>query len=220
MQKVILLSLFLLPQLFFGQQVEKQIKVFKEAMNYNDYTAATQAVYNILAEGEKYEGWRDTLAYLYFNRGGYMQCARVSNDILSKNPNNLAALEMLAVSEQSTGFLKESLGHYVELYGKSKNIYHLYEISTLQYSLQSYQDALATITTLLSDPSIEEKKIAINVNQNQRQTVGMRAAVYNIQGVVYKALGEKEKAQTSFQAAIKLEPEFILPKNNLEYLDK
>lgn len=203
-----------------AQSFESREKVYRMALQNNDLTVATQAVYDILALDNKHDNWKDTLAMLYFQRGGFDQCRRISGSVLESHPDNIGMLELKAVSEQSIGFFKEALVSYEKLYKETKNIFHLYEIATIHYTLKQYDDAEKVISQLLSDPAIENEKINLSIGANQTQDALLRAAVYNLQGVVALEKGDSDRAKQSFNAASKLDPEFVLPKNNLEFIGK
>lgn len=203
-----------------GQSFEQCQKIYQLGLEYNDLTVATNAVYDIIALDKKYESWKDTLAILYFQRGGYDQCRRIAGEILEKQPKNTALLELKAVSEQSLGFLKDAMASYTILYSETQNVFHLYEMTTIQYSMKDLDGAEKSVSQLLSNPSIENEKISLSIGPNQNQEAVLRAAVFNLQGVIALEKGDAARARQSFNAALKIDPEFVLPKNNIDYLDK
>ena len=60
----------------------------------------------------------------------------------------------------------------------------------------------------------------MNVGQGYTQKVPYKAAALNIKGVIAKQLNENSAAEALFKESLKVMPDFVLPKVNLEDLKK
>ena len=196
------------------------VKTYNLAMGYNDLVVATQSVYEILSVDSTNLAWKDTLARLFLIRGAFDQAVFVGKELLTKSPDDIRLIELVAVSLQSAGNAKESLEYYEKLYPKTQNLYHLYQIIVLQYSLARLGECSANIDLLLKNPDSEKGTIEVNVGQGYTQKVPFKAAALNIKGVIAKQLNENSAAEALFNEALKVMPDFILPKGNLDDLKK
>ena len=123
---------------------------------------------------------------------------------------------MYAISLSSLNKNKESLEQYEALFAKTKSSFHAYQIAVLQYVLKRFGECETTVGIILNDPKSMEQKVSINADQNTNQQVPIKAAAYNIRGVMLKEMNKKDEAMESFQEALKLFPEFALAKANIE----
>jgi tetratricopeptide (TPR) repeat protein len=177
-----------------AESIQTYRKIYDTALNYNDFT----------------------LAALYFQRGAWPQVVLLTTELLTGNPSNIGALELRAVANQSLGRAKESLEDYESLYKQNKNPYHLYEIASLQLAMKRFGECEQSVRQLLSDMSIKDKEIAITVQDGRSQQVPLAAAAMNMNGVLDLEQGKKDSAKGHFENAIKVFPEFLLAKNNLD----
>lgn len=188
-------------------------KIYSQAMQYGDLGVAINTVYTILALGGE-GSYKDTLAYLYFNAGKNVQAILVADDILAEQPNNTTMLEITAISQQNLGLVKEALANYEKLYTLSPDIYHMYSIATLQYSLKRFGECGNTIDQIIKSED-NVKPIKITNNNGQSQEVPIKAACLNMLGVMALELKQTDVAMKSFQEAIKIAPDFALANGNL-----
>ena len=113
-----------------------QEKIYKKAARYGDLGVAKNALYTMMELKPENTFLMDTLAILYFQSQAYVQSVLVTNEILEKDPSKISALEIKAISESALGYGKEALNDYEKLYAKTQNVYHLYQIASLQYQLK------------------------------------------------------------------------------------
>jgi tetratricopeptide (TPR) repeat protein len=192
---------------------------YRTSLSFGDAVVAKQALYNMIALKPENTKLKDTLAILYLNLGQVQQSLMLSKEIISTSADNLPILEIKAISEQNLGLSKDALATYENLYEKSKNIFHLYQIATLQYELKRLAECNQSVDQILGSPESEKNEININTGrQNQQQKVPLKAAAYNIKGVLAMDLNENAIAKASFEEALKIAPEFVLAKNNLEFI--
>jgi tetratricopeptide (TPR) repeat protein len=193
--------------------------VYKNALKYSDLTVAKDAVYKMMAINPSDKSLRDTLLYLYFSGGSFGQCVLLSRELLAENPSRSNILEVKAVSEQNLGLVKEALESYEKLYATSKNLFHLYQVSVLQYQLKRYGECNNNIETILKDEKSMAEKVSINVGQAS-QEVSLKAAALNIRGVMLLEGKRDEEAKKCFEEALKIQPDFDLAKNNFTLTQK
>lgn len=195
-------------------------KMYRSSLQFGDYQVAKQSLYAMIAIKPEATALKDTLALLYINMGQVAQALLVSKEILEKSPDNINIIEVKAVSEQNLGLSKDALATYESLYGKTKNVYHLYQIATLQYELKRMAECNQSIDLILATPEIEKKELNVSTGQrNQQQKVDLKSAVLNIKGVLAMELKENAIAKTLFEQALKSAPDFVLAKNNLEFVN-
>ena len=193
--------------------------ILNNSLEFNDLAVATQATYALMAL-EPDNGFRiDTLTAIYFQRGAYPQVVMVGSKILETRPDDLKITEMVAISKAQLGASMEALTDYESLFKQSNDIFHLYEIASLQYTVRRYGECETSIQRLLTSPEVADKEVTLNFKQGS-QNVPMKAAVYNLYGVLQLDQGNKEAAIGHFKQAVQLFPEFFLAKNNLDALQQ
>lgn len=196
-------------------------KVYQTAISYGDYLAAGDAIYNEWAINPADSlSYKDTLANLYFIRGQFIQTIVLGKDILNKKPDDLRLMELVAASDQNVNNLKEALDYYQKIYGKTHDLFHLYQIATIQFGLARVGECQQTIDQIVADTGSTHQKIQITVGQGQTQNVPYKAAALNIRGVILKGLNNNTDAKKAFQDALNVDADFVLAKNNLQDVTK
>ena len=220
MKKLLLSLLFVAGISVTNAQMSKEmnqaLKIYDQAKAYNDMSMVRAAIYDLIVIDAKNETWKDSLAYVYFGAGEYVSAVLVATDILSKGSKD-NILELKALSEQQLGLAKEALSSYETLFKSTGKSYFLYQVATIQYQLKRYGECEMTINALLNDAKSAEEKVVINLGK-QKQETSMLAALYNIKGVMYKDLGQVEEAKKAFGKSAEIDPEFVLPKANLNVI--
>ncbi len=196
-----------------------QKDVYNLGIKYGDVNAARNALFTLIALDPNDYSLLDSLAYLYFDYQRHTSVILVCRDILSRDPNNLAAIEMSAISFENLSLKDKALEQYESLNLKNDNIYTLYKIAVLQLDLGRYVESNTNIGILLKNEEAQTAKIDMNTEQGPKE-IQLKAAVYNLKGLLEDRQGQKEAAKASFNEALKLEPDFTMAKNNLEDLDK
>jgi len=202
-----------------SNQVELEKQKLKQALIYGDQSTATNMMYNIIAlEGEK-SVYKDSLAYLYFNRRSYLSCFLATEDALKNNPNNIEILEMNAFSIEALGAYDKAIESYKKLLITSNNNYHAYKVASLQFELKKFDEAYASIKKAELLPDNGTENITFSVNQNYNQPVPLKAAIVYLKGLTELNLDDKVATKASMQKAIQLFPEFVLAKEVLSNLE-
>jgi tetratricopeptide (TPR) repeat protein len=223
MKKLIFTSLFALilgsGMLVAQDAFEVQSRVYKTALKNYDLQAATIALYNMQALKPERTDLNDSLALLYFAGERYAQAYLIGEEIVKADPKRTDILEVVAVSKQNLGLVKEALADYEKLYAAEKSVYYLYQQATLQYQLKRYGECVASLDQIISNPEAEKQKVSIRLQQGS-QEVPMKAAAYNVKGICAMELNQEEAARQNFNEAIKLYPDFVLAKGNLDIINK
>lgn len=196
-----------------------QIRAYKAALKNYDLPSATVALYNMIALKPERSDLQDSLALIYFGSERYAQAYLVGEQILQNNPKRDDMLELVAVSKQNLGMIKESLSDYEKLYNDQKTLFYLYQMATLQYQLKRYGECVASLDQIIGDPKAEKEKVNIRM-QNGNQEVPMKAAAYNVKGICAMELNQPEAAKENFKKALEIYPDFTLAKGNLDNLNK
>lgn len=226
--------MLLLPMASFSQAVGKvaptqkkeaeaakdlEEKIYSKAIMYGDYMVAKNALYSLMAKYPERFNYLDSLTRLYFSVGSYAQCVLTGRDFLSKEPENMMILEMLAISENTLERHKEALADYEKLYAKSKNLFHAYQIAVINYTLKRYEEARIVQDEIINHPKSSKDSLQIMIDSKDAQYIAFKAAAYNLKGVTQKDQRLFNEAKQSFEEALKISPSFRLAKNNLESLN-
>ena len=198
---------------------EVQNRAYKLALKNYDLPSATVALYGMIALKPERTDLQDSLVLIYFGNERYAQAYFVGQEILKNNPQRNDILELVAVSKQNLGLIKEALADYEQLYNKQKAIFYLYQMATLQYQLKRYGKCVASLDQIIADAKSEKEKVNIRM-QNGSQEVPMKAAAFNVKGICAIELNQPDAAKENFKKAIELFPDFALAKGNLENINK
>ena len=198
---------------------EVQSRFYKSALKNYDLQAATVALYNMQALKPERTDLNDSLALLYFAGERYAQAYLIGEGIVKADPKRTDMLELVAVSKQNLGLIKESLSDYEKLYNEEKSVYYLYQIATLQYQLKRYGECVASLDQIIGNPESEKQKVNIRM-QGGNQDVVMKAAALNVKGICAMELNQEDAAKDNFNKAIQLAPDFVLAKGNLDLIAK
>ncbi len=199
-----------------SEAYKQQLNVYQYALRFNDVAVAKTALYNMLAIDPSSTSLLDSLAYFYYDYQQFASSLLVARDILAVNSNHLPALEIQAVSYEKLGLYDQALSNYESLYLKRNNPYTLYKIGMLQFDLKRHNESKTSLDILLGNAEVDSLKVVLNEGAGQEQKeIPMKAALHNFQGMNHLELGNKDAAKQSFEAALKLAPEYKMAKDNL-----
>lgn len=193
----------------------RQVSIYNQALRLNDLSVARNAVYQIMALRPTADNWNDTLCMLYFSEDMYVQTILTGEKVLKNNPTKITINELVAISYDRLGALKESLEIYQTMLKQQNEIRFQYNILTLEYRLKRLGECLATAESIIARPEALTDMVRITVSDQYYQDVSYAAAVYNILGLVSVELNLKEQAERYFQKSMEIAPDFVLSQNNL-----
>ncbi len=196
------------------------VKVYLQAARYQDPLTKIYALHHRIASEGPAFALLDTLAQAYFEAGFYRQAIAVVDELLPQQPRNASLVEIKALSYYYLQDLKKSVESYENLYDITSDPLHLYQVITLQFNLQRYGECQANIDKLFSLPETAQAQVRIANPDGQSQTVPLRAAAYNVRGVIFRLQKDYAKAKEAFEKALQIAPDFLLAKGNLEDMQK
>ncbi|MEM7104998.1 MAG: hypothetical protein AAF502_17810 [Bacteroidota bacterium] len=199
------------------QQKEKLEARYHMAIKYADLSIATQAAHDMMVYFPAETSWRDTLVRLYFARKAFPQTILLAEEILETNPNDAKVMALVANAYRAVGNDKAALSQFESLYKNTGDIYHLYEVANVQYNLERVGECADTAKKLLAHQDIDSKMVELRFN-NQNQSVPLKAAVINLQGVLAKDSGNRVEAEALFKQALQIFPGYLLARGNLDSL--
>jgi len=195
------------------------IRMYQQGKHVGDAAIQFDALHAMLAREPKNIAVKDSLAVLYFQSRMYGPSMVLTNDLIEEEPESARFLEMRAVSQNSLGLLDDALVSYEKLLSVDPNPYYAYQIATLQYGLNKYDLAEASVDNMLA-ADLGSQQVNINTANGRAQTVPMKAALLNIKGVLRKDVHQDlAEAKQYFQLAMAEAPEFKLAANNLRLIE-
>ncbi len=200
-------------------EYKREKQVYNQGLKYGDVNVARNALYNLMALDPQDISLLDSLAFLYFDYQRHTSCILVCLDLLSINPDNLAALEMSAISYENLGLKDKALERYESIYLKRNNVFTLYKVAALQFELDRLVESMTNVSILLEHQDSKDAKITLSSQQGGAQEIQILAAVYNLKGLIEKQQDKKDAARVSFNEALAIAPDFSLAKTNLESLE-
>jgi tetratricopeptide (TPR) repeat protein len=200
--------------------------MFATAMQHRDIGSAIMAGnYVVTIEGDK-STYLDSLAYLYLAANQVESCQIVCQRILKNDPEKLSIVELKGRCLIAENRIFDAIAAYEMLFKKTNNIAFGFALARLQYTGKRLAEALATTNKALILNGEDDKKEKMNVaevagNKGQTQQIFIKAALHNLRGLIVYDLDpnvNKKEAATCFEEALKLEPTYILAKQNKETL--
>jgi tetratricopeptide (TPR) repeat protein len=192
---------------------------YRMAIQYNDFTEAKSALYNLILLEPQNDSIRYNLAYIYFDASQYPSTILACKDILTLNPNHLGALELSGISFENLGLKDKALPNYEKIYMLSNSLNSLYKMAFLQYDLKKYAECGVNIDILLENKELGNAMVVFADENNTSKEYPMEVAVLNLKGLVNKEIGNIDIAKQSFEAALAISPDFVLAKSNLAELE-
>ncbi len=190
------------------------------ARKYNDDIVAKDAMYSMIAMDPTDDSLKLQLSYYYFESSQFASSLFSSGDIVVRNPDNLDALRINAMSYERMGVKDKAIDSYESLYLKSSDIGVLYQVAVLQFDLKRFTECTTNLDIVIKDPQAKALKLNFVKSDTEQQDVPMEAAAYNVKGMVEKQLGNKEEAAKNFNKALEIQPDFTLVLQNLKDLDE
>jgi tetratricopeptide (TPR) repeat protein len=200
-------------------EFETQYKVYRQSLQYLDLQSAATAVLHMIALKPERKEFRDSLMYVYFTAEKFSQAFLVGESILKDKPDSKDVLEVVALSKQQIGMVKEALPDYEKLYQLSKDLFYLYQIAGIQYQLKRMGECQASVDQIISDKDAATRKVTITNSDRSSEEVSFLAAALNIKSLCLLDMGQTEQAKNTLNEVIKLEPGFRLAAANLRAIE-
>ncbi len=198
----------------------RQYQIYMAATKYSDSEIARGALYNMLMLNPAgANAIADSLAQMYLEENMFASAAILSQDILAGNPNSETAQEVGAYAFEQIGLGDKALPLYESIYLRTNDVVTLYKISLIQFQLGNYVESKTNLDIILSKKEADEVKLYFPGADQQQQEVPLKAAVFNMKGLLAKAKENKEDATKYYKQAILLSPGFQMAIANLQELD-
>ena len=117
-----------------------------------------------------------------FSARRYAPCFMMASEVLERDPNHKEMLELKAISLESLGAYDKAAEAYKQLFAKTNNNYHGYNLAKLQFSTKKYEESLKTIEKIEKLNDTGKYKVTFSINQNHNQQVELLAAIYYLKG--------------------------------------
>lgn len=199
-------------------EIEKNKKIIKQALAYNDGSTVINSMYNIIALEGATTTYKDSLALMYYNVANYASCHIVAKELLVEQPTNTKLLEINAASLQLLGAKIESITAYEALFAQTNAMSHGYQLAILQFSMKRLFEAQETISKSLLSKDLPDLFTQFPIDKNQKQNVPIKAALYHLKALVAYELKDFATAVQGFKDALKIMPEFRAATENANAL--
>ncbi len=195
------------------------LKVYNQALTYNDANAAINALQNYIAVDNGIP-YKDTLSMLYFNVKSYYSSLLLAEEVYKAAPENVIAMARAAECYDELGDPKTATGLYEKVVPKTKSPYHIYKMGVCQYQLKRTIECEASARAAMADTTSKRIGVNFTMADGSQQAVPIDAAAANLLGVLKLDAKNFAGAKADFQQALKLFPDFAGAKGNLNVCDK
>ncbi|MGK7388972.1 MAG: tetratricopeptide repeat protein [Candidatus Cyclobacteriaceae bacterium M2_1C_046] len=193
-------------------------QIYQRALRYNDISAAKNALYNLVSMYPQNDSLLYSLSVIYFQTQQYASAALTARDVLTLNPNNIGAIELSAISFENIGAQEKAIEAYENLYLQTDDYQALYKMAFLQYEADKLDQALTNADILLNRKESAELTVTFTGPDKQPKDYPIKAAIFNLKGLIAKEQGKTEEARNFFNQALEISPEFTMAKENLNEL--
>ena len=198
-----------------SQLTQHFARKYATAVQWNDYEVAKDALYDLIIENPQNDSLIFDLALFYYQNQKSASAVLVSNELLTRNPKNLGALDIAAGGYEALGVLDKSLQSYESLYLLTTNIGTLYKMAFLQYRLKRYKESATSADIILANKEAETLKASYTGTDNKAKEYPIKVAVINLKGMIALEQGDKPGAKKLFEQVLAIAPDFVLAKENL-----
>jgi len=183
-------------------------KYYKMMLENNDLDGAIEGLSHLIVLTPS-QTKKDTLGYMYLQANKPMQAIKVVGTSVSD-----LALRTKAIGFKNLNNPKKAIENYEALIQKSKSVLDAYELAQLQFSIQRFGEAKATINYGFQNS--KEEKVRIFVKGNSYLETPIKAAFLNILGLIEFSMDKSniDKAIAIFDEALKIDPKFVLALEN------
>ncbi len=193
--------------------------IYDQAIKYGDVGVVINNLYILIAKHPETNSYKDSLARIYFQVGSYNQCLRVCDELIKINPSDTTVLRMMAMSHQNIGRFVEAIADYEKVIQLTGNVYDTYQKAALEFRIKRLQESKLSTEAVIKGAT-DKDRIVLYIDQENKQEVPLKAAAFNLYGMIAKEFNDTASARFLFNEAIKMEPEFYFANANLKALDE
>ncbi len=201
-------------------ELEMQKKIYKKSLQYGDVTMMQQSLFHLIIADADSVNYMKSLAQIYLSTGQNHSAAQTSKYVMKYLPNDTLMTELLAIALQNQGNAKEAIETYTKLLKMKESSYYAFNLAKLQFGIKRFSEAHASINIAESLPSNDTYVRVETIKENEMQNVKLSAAIANLKGLIEYEMGEEYiiPAMKSFEKAVKIDPGFVLAKQNIKSL--
>ncbi len=188
------------------------------AIQWNDYEVAKSALYDLIVENPGNDSLIYDLDVYYYQNQKHAPAVLVAQELLKRNPKNMAALEIAAVGYENLGVLDRALQNYESLYLLQNNPGTLYKMAFLQFRLKRFKESATSADILLSGKEAETLKVNYNDASGKPKEYTVKVGLLNLKGMLAQEQGDKVAAKKLYEQTLALAPDFVLAKENMSKL--
>lgn len=207
-------------QNYKSEAISTEKSVLESARKIGDPAVAVNSLFKLIALEGANSTYKDTLAYVYFTGRKYAPTYMMTTEVLERDPDHLEMLEMNAISLDALGAFEKAAEVYAKLLKKSESNFYGYTLANIYFKMKKYEEAYTVIKKAETFNDEGKYKVTFSINQNHTQQVELIAAIPYLKGLIEIELKNNEGAKLSFSKAAKIQPDFVLAKENLEALEK
>ena len=191
------------------------VKVYNQALQYNDVNTAINALQGYIAIDNN-TAYKDTLSMLYFSGGSYLSSLILAEEVQKVMPSNVRALARVAECYRNLGDPKKAIDAYEKVVPVLKEPYYFYQLASSQYQLKRIGECEANLQRVIADTNSNKVAVNFSLEDGRVQQVPASAAAYNFIGIIKMEANDLVNAQKNLQQAVRLYPDFLGAKQNLE----
>ena len=195
------------------------LKVFRNAMTYNDPDAAINALHGYIAIDSNVT-YKDTLSLLYFVRKSYYSALILAEEVTKVDKSNVEAYARAAECYQQLGDFKTAVNYFEQISTATKNPYHFYQLAVSQYSLKRIAECETNCKKVLADTNSNKIGVTFNNGDGTEQLVPVSAAALNLSGVLQMEAKNYTEATKLFKQATAIFPNFVGAQQNIKVCEE
>ena len=195
-------------------------RLFQVSSQLNDLESAKNALLNLMIELPQNDSILFQLGTIYYQLQNYTSAAISTQQVINRNPNHVPALEINAISYENLGANDKAVDSYQKLYLKTENFETIYKLIILQYELERFNECLTNIEIILSKEEVNEYTMPLLVEGNKQKDYPVKVFILNLQGLIKKDQGDTAAAKSIFEEVLKIAPDFVAGKENLQSVSK
>jgi tetratricopeptide (TPR) repeat protein len=195
------------------------LKVFRNAMTYNDPDAAINALHGYIAIDSNI-AYKDTLSLLYFVRKSYYSALILAEEVTKADKSNVEAYARAAECYQQLGDFKTAVNYFEQVSTATKNPYHFYQLAVSQYSLKRIAECETNCKKVLVDTNSNKIGVTFNNGDGTEQLVPVSAAALNLSGVLQMEAKNYTEAIKLFKQATAIFPNFVGAQQNIKVCEE
>ncbi|MFN9711253.1 MAG: tetratricopeptide repeat protein [Bacteroidota bacterium] len=218
-KKIILTAFFYCLSFYLFAQKDSllnhHLKVYRNALKYNDPTMAMSALHGVIAIDSN-SVYKDTLSMLYFARKSYYSALVLAEEVVRKDQSKLEAFGRAAECYQMLGEFKTAIQYYEQISAITKNPYYYYQLAVSQYSLKRMGESEENCKKVMTDTISAKIGVAFMNSDGSEQAVPVHTAAKNLLGVIQMDAKNYAEAARLFKEALTLFPQFAGASENLK----